>query len=143
MTESIEKPIAVLALNPAVVTHIHPLKTFRPLVFPWEHDRKSLDKEFHRIQGAAGINLPRRDDGKHDCTDTCHVYGFHDLRRAFATMNAANNDRGDATGSDATPEPADDGAVHQRCGTGEAGRRKVACAGRAESRKSVAEVTTG
>ena len=42
--------------------------------------------EFSRIQELAGIHLIC--DGDHDHTDACHTYGFHDLRRAFATMNA-------------------------------------------------------
>jgi integrase len=43
---------------------------------------------FAVIQEAAGIHLDCADEHKH--TRFCHVYGFHDLRRAFATMNAAN-----------------------------------------------------
>jgi integrase len=57
-----------------------------PLVFRWCHDRKTLDEEFHRIQEAVGIKLDCHEKHKH--TPACHVYGFHDLRRAFATVNA-------------------------------------------------------
>ena len=39
-----------------------------------------------RIQQKAGIDLSCR--GNHVHTPHCHVYGFHDFRRAFATMNA-------------------------------------------------------
>ena len=39
--------------------------------------------EFGRIQDAAGIHLECRETHKH--TESCHRYGFHDLRRAFAT----------------------------------------------------------
>ena len=40
-----------------------------------------------RIQEAAGIKLPCAGRARAHA-DACHVYGFHDLRRAFATMNA-------------------------------------------------------
>lgn len=42
--------------------------------------------EFTRILQEAGIHLPRPDAHKH--TPSCHVYGFHDFRRDFATVNA-------------------------------------------------------
>ena len=38
------------------------------------------------IQEAAGVRLTCREAHEHN--RHCHVYGFHDLRRAFATMNA-------------------------------------------------------
>jgi integrase len=73
-------------LNPVVVEHLRRLAHLDPRVFPWNHNRKTLQKEFARIQEAAGIHLPCL--GQHKHSRFCHVYGFHDLRRAFATMNA-------------------------------------------------------
>ncbi len=73
-------------LHPVVVEHLRRLAHFDPCVFPWNYDRRTLDTEFRHIQEAAGIHLPCR--GQHEHTPACHVYGFHDLRRAFATMNA-------------------------------------------------------
>jgi integrase len=98
----------VVGLHPVVVDHLRPLKGFHESVFPWEHGRRQLYDEFGRIQVAAGIDLPCRAtkktaaqlDGEprtkragHVCTPACHRYGFHDERRAFATMNAANMTR--------------------------------------------------
>ena len=60
-------------LHPAVVEHLRKLVDFGLSVFPWDHSRRSLWVEYHRIQAEAGISP---------------VYGFHDLRRAFATCNA-------------------------------------------------------
>jgi integrase len=79
---------AVLPLHPVVIEHLSSLGAFSPLMFPWPHSRRKLYDEFHAIQNAAGINLPC--DGNHAHTAACHLYGFHDTRRAFATMNAAN-----------------------------------------------------
>ena len=83
----------IVRLHQTVLDHIEPLRTFHPNVFPWEQNRKTLDKEFHRNQKEAGINLPCNIQREHDCTPTCHLYGFHDERRAFATMNAMNMTR--------------------------------------------------
>jgi integrase len=73
-------------LHPVVVEHLKQLAGFTSTVFPWNHNRRTLDPEFARVQRAAGISLPCPE--RHEHTDACHVYGFHDLRRAFATMNA-------------------------------------------------------
>jgi integrase len=73
-------------LHPVVVEHLRKLPGFDPHVFPWDHNPRQLLTEFARVQEAAGVHLPCR--GGHEHTRFCHVYGFHDLRRAFATMNA-------------------------------------------------------
>jgi integrase len=73
-------------LHPVVVEHLRKLPGFSPVMFPWTHNQRTLYSEFWRIQKAAGINLPCPDNHEH--TPACHYYGFHDLRRAFATMNA-------------------------------------------------------
>jgi integrase len=61
---------------------------FYPAVFHWPHDERTLWVEFHRIQKAAGINRTCPDAERHECNDACHLYGFHALRRGYATMNA-------------------------------------------------------
>jgi integrase len=73
-------------LAPVVVAHLRKLAGFDPMVFPWHYARMTLYRTFVRIQQAAGIKLPCRH--QHEHTLYCHAYGFHDLRRAFATMNA-------------------------------------------------------
>jgi integrase len=67
---------ALVPLHPVVVDHLRRVVDFGRLVFLWPHHRRTLWEEFHRIQQAAGIGPDA-------------VYGFHDLRRAFASMNAA------------------------------------------------------
>ena len=84
---------ALVKLHPVMVAHLKMLTDFGPLVFDWPHNSRTLWTEFLRIQEAAVdkdqkrlINLPCSKQHKH--TRSCHAYGFHDLRRAFATMNA-------------------------------------------------------
>jgi integrase len=73
-------------LHPVVVEHLRQVRTFDSAVFPWNYNQRTLNTAFLRLQEAAGIRLPCTAAHKH--TRYCHVYGFHDLRRAFATMNA-------------------------------------------------------
>jgi integrase len=76
----------ILPLHEVVVDHLRDLQGQSPLLFPWPHDSRTLWVEFGRIQREAGIHLPCR--GNHRHTPACHVYSFHDFRRAFATVNA-------------------------------------------------------
>jgi integrase len=76
----------IIPLHPVVVEHLRTLVGTAPLVFTWPHDPRTLWSEFTRIQAEAGIHLVCRE--QHDHTPSCHVYGFHDFRRAFATVNA-------------------------------------------------------
>lgn len=76
----------VAPLHPVVVEHLLRIRGFDPMVFPWPHHERTLWVQFTKIQRAAGIHLDC--DGKHDHTEACHQYGFHDFRRAFATANA-------------------------------------------------------
>lgn len=76
----------LVRLHPVVLEHLYRVPGFSPVVFPWNHNQRTLYAEFGRIQAAAKIHLPCREEHEH--TDACHRYGFHDLRRAFATMNA-------------------------------------------------------
>lgn len=70
----------LIPIHPLVVDHLRRLKGFGEYVFPWELDKKDLYTAFYAIQDAAGV---KPEHGK-------ARYGFHDFRRAFATMNAAN-----------------------------------------------------
>lgn len=87
------KRASIVALHPVVVDHLRPLKSFSVEVFPWPHGEMCLYDHFAKIQEAAGIHLPCRIEREHKCTAACHRYAFHDERRAFATMNAANMTR--------------------------------------------------
>ena len=61
---------------------------FDTRVFPWDNDRKGVDNEFHRLRREAGIHLLCHENHEH--TDACYGYGFHDLRRVFASMSAGS-----------------------------------------------------
>lgn len=58
----------------------------RPL--EWTATLRTLYEPFTKLQQLAGIHLPCEEAHQH--TEACHVYGFHDFKRSFATYNAAN-----------------------------------------------------
>ncbi len=67
----------VVPLHPLILAHLEQIKSFGPHLLPWPLPRRKLWDTFHKIQDAAGV---KKQDGAY--------YGFHDLRRGFATMNA-------------------------------------------------------
>jgi integrase len=75
-------------LPPAVLAHVKRVVGFSPLVFYWPHNERTLWAEFGRVQEAAGIHLPCPHAADHECSPACHLYGFHALRRGYATLNA-------------------------------------------------------
>ena len=77
---------ARIPLHPVVVEHLKAIPGFTPEVFPWPQGRRTMWEQFKRIQKQAGIKKTCRKD--HPCMDSCNYYGFHDLRRGFATQNA-------------------------------------------------------
>lgn len=76
----------IVPLHEIVCDHLRRIASFDPMVFPWPHHERTLWREFCDIQLAGGISLPCT--LKHEHTNSCKTYGFHDLRRAFATANA-------------------------------------------------------
>ena len=77
----------LIPLHPVVIGHLRRIIDFGPLVFCWPHTHRRLWEDFGKIQVAAGIDLPCHEQ-QHEHSPACHRYGFHDLRRAFATVNA-------------------------------------------------------
>ena len=57
----------------------------RPL--DWKKSRRTIYYPFTELQQLAGIHLHCEEAHEHN--DACHVYGFHDFKRAFATNNAS------------------------------------------------------
>jgi integrase len=80
----------VTRLHSLAVDHLRPLvASFDATVFPWVNHQRVLWDEFGRIQEAARLadGSPMPKAGKAEAW-----YGFHDLRRGFATANAESVD---------------------------------------------------
>jgi len=76
-----------IPLHPTVMDQLRTVRGFSPAAFNWPHDRRTLLAEFHRLQRQAEVSAPCHE--RHEHNEACLRYGFHDLRRVFATMNAA------------------------------------------------------
>ena len=57
-------------LHPVVVDHLKQLRSFEPNVFPWNHDRRTLDDEFAESRPPPGSTWPAKK--KHEHTEACH-----------------------------------------------------------------------
>lgn len=79
-----------VSLHPLVIDHLESIPALTPEMFPWGKSSRAMYPEFHRIQKAAGIRLPCSENHEH--TEACHLYGFHDLRRGFATVTGLRLD---------------------------------------------------
>lgn len=88
-TDNKGKRDEAVRLHPVVVDHLELLKSFHVEMFPWPHGERELYREWHRIQDEARIVLECPDAGFHECNRKCRYYGFHDIRRAFATVTGA------------------------------------------------------
>lgn len=62
-------------------------RSFSERPMEWLGSRRSIYVPFSALQKLAGIDLHCEEAHKH--TDACHLYGFHDFKRAFATNNAS------------------------------------------------------
>lgn len=75
-------------LHPVIIEHLEKMPRDRLEVFWFDQHERQLWVEFQKIQEHAGVE--KRCKKSHQCTDACKWFGFHDLRRSFATHNAAN-----------------------------------------------------
>lgn len=79
-----------IPLHPIVIVHMKKLRGgFDEHIFPWNQNKRDLWPEFHVIQEAARLDdgSPVPKGGKHG-----RRYGFHDVRRGFATENIESMD---------------------------------------------------
>lgn len=80
------KRTANTPLHPIVVDHLESLKGFTVEQFPWPHEDTAIYDQFRLIQDAAGVE--KQCEKQHTHSDACRYFGFHALRKSFATYNA-------------------------------------------------------
>ncbi|MEZ6142058.1 MAG: site-specific integrase [Zavarzinella sp.] len=73
-------------LHPVVIEHLRTLDNNSLILFPWHLNKTQIWEEFKRIQQQVGIHVDCPEEHCH--TPSCYLYGFHDFRRAFATLMA-------------------------------------------------------
>ena len=78
-----------IPLHPVAVDHLRKITDVGLAVFDWPLSKRKLYQQWHLIQDAAEINLRCPTAGEHECTESCSHYGFHSLKRACGTLNAA------------------------------------------------------
>ncbi len=73
-----------IPLHGAVIEHLRPLLASETHeVFQWKSGKRQSYEVFHKIQDKAGLSNCGKDGG---------YFGFHDLRRGYATANAEHMD---------------------------------------------------
>lgn len=78
----------LIYLPDSVIDLLKPVwQSFAERPLEWRKSRRNIYSPFMELQQKAGIHLNCEEDHEH--TDSCHVYGFHDFKRAFATHNAS------------------------------------------------------
>jgi integrase len=79
----------LIHVPPALLELLRPVwGSFDHRPFAWPKSTRMIYYPFTTLQQAAGIHLNCEENHEH--TDACHVYDFHDFKRAFATNNAAS-----------------------------------------------------
>jgi integrase len=121
-------------LHHVVVEHLQRLTSFAPFVFPWPHDRRTLDVEFDSIQAPAGIRWPVRRS-----TSTPK----HATPTGFTTCAGPSQpsmpppDCGCLAEDHATQELLDHATVHQHGQADRRGSGSVARSGRFEDQRGL------
>lgn len=78
----------VAYLHPLLIEHLRKLQGFSVELFQWQWYERALYDQWWSIQDAASVQ--KKCNKNHVHNEHCRYFGFHDLRRGFATQNATN-----------------------------------------------------